>query len=114
MVGVGAELGGWMEDDGRGVPARLAEAGNTWGPALAMLLSSGYTLSVDFDEESDRSDWTAESDDVRLSASNPLVLLGLAALWQRHGAGWREVRGGDILDRLLDGGTVTPRDARPE
>lgn len=91
----------------------LSEAMNTCNPALGALLMQGYCLRAELDGGEDPpSAWIAERPDVRLSASTPLALLGLAMLWQQHGPRWQAAKNPHIHDsahlyeRLLDGETI--------
>lgn len=93
---------------------QLSEAMNTYGPALALLLSHGYSLTAASDHEDALTTWTAESAQVRLSATDPLVLLGLAALWGEYGDQWQATGGSALYDRALDGETLRPDDARAD
>ena len=86
---------------------KIADAMNTWPPALLVLVDSGCTLRADYDEAEDTMTWTAEIGSTTLVAANPLALLGLFSLWKAKGAAWSSQAGGNALyDRLLDGEIV--------
>ena len=93
----------------------LSEAMNTYNPALDVLLSLGYCLFGEFDsDDGPPRAWMAERSDIRLAGSTPLVLLGLAMLWEQRGVGWRssmrsELGRSDLYSRLLEGERVGPR-----
>lgn len=88
---------------------KIAEAMNTWAPALAILSSRGCTLRAEHDESEDITTWTAQIGSITLVASNPLALLGLLALWEAKGEEWSTQAEGRILyDRLLDGDVIAP------
>lgn len=84
----------------------LSEAANTWGPALELLRSQGFTLRIS-DEEA-QTIWIAERAEIRITASDPLTLLGLASLWSARGADWRTCADPGLYDRILDGEAVEP------
>lgn len=64
--------------------AVIASAGNTMAPALAALGALGYVVS-----RIDGSLMKAQSVDVSLVAEDPLLLLGLAKLFEMRGASWQ-------------------------
>lgn len=85
-------------------------AGDTAGPVLLALQAKGYALSLSYDQHADGeqvSDYTAERDGRRFSATNPEELLGLVAMWEMHGDDWHVERGGtDLVNALLDAALV--------
>lgn len=80
-------------------------AGNTAGPVLLALQAKGYAISLSYDQRAGGeliSDFTAERDGRRFSATNPEELLGLVAMWETHGDTWHVERGGrDLYNALL-------------
>ena len=93
----------------------LSEAMNTYNPALEVLLSRGYCLFGEFEsDDGPLRAWIAERSDVRLAATTPLGLLGLAMLWEQQGPAWRtrtKLGPNDrsiLYDRLLDGERIFP------
>ncbi len=85
----------------------LTDAMNTYAPSLAQLRADGYTLHAEGGDESIDT-WVATSHEVRLTASSPIALLGLAAMWRAHGPAWSTNRVDNLYDRLLDGEIVAP------
>ena len=69
----------------------IREAGNTWNPALNVLRKKGYKLWIepDKDETDPYTDWRAEKDGRRFSATDPNILLGLVAMQELRGDDWR-------------------------
>ena len=74
----------------------VVDAGNTQAPALACLIAMGFRVSrVD-----GRSDMLrAESPAHILIAESPVALLGLAAMIEQRGEGWRPTD--DEIEQLL-------------
>ena len=62
----------------------IAAAGNVEAPAYLTLLAQGFELHCD-----PRGHWTAKKGDAAFSASSPLELLGLAAMYDARGAQWQ-------------------------
>jgi hypothetical protein len=69
-------------------PLHIVAAGNTLAPALAELVSLGFFVSRVAMSAPGESFLRAEKSGIVLDASDPLELLGLAALAQRRGAEW--------------------------
>ena len=71
---------------------KISDAMNTYTPALLLLKAWGFEIKLEDDDFDTRAaDWTATKEDIVVVASDPLRLLGLAALatsrgknWQRH------------------------------
>ena len=85
---------------------KLAEAMNTYSPALLVLQELGFQLAVERTRESEKwKTWVARKDDRTFFASDPLVLLGLVSLWQHRGDSWQMKAGEDALyDKLISSG----------
>lgn len=83
---------------------KLADAMNTYTPAILVLESWGYTVILDDDDFDDQTaDWTATLADQTLIANDPLRLLGLAAIARARGEAWqRQSDEVDRYDAILD------------
>jgi hypothetical protein len=69
-------------------PLHIVAAGNTLAPALAELVSLGFSVSRVVISAPGESFLRAEKSGVVLDAGDPLELLGLAMLAERRGAEW--------------------------
>lgn len=69
---------------------KLAEAMNTYNPALLTLKERGYTLRSRFLETSQSIEWIAIKDERAFVSFNPLSLLGLVEVWQQRGDKWSQ------------------------
>lgn len=68
---------------------KLAEAMNTYNPALLVLQELGFQLAVEPKAENEKwRTWVARKDSNTFFASDPVTLLGLVALWQHRGESW--------------------------
>jgi hypothetical protein len=86
---------------------KLSEAMNCYNPALYVLVAWGYTCWMEYDEIDATSTWMARQGDVQLSASNPLALIGLAAIWKERGRGWSKTSSEpDLYTGALDGSEI--------
>jgi hypothetical protein len=85
-----------------GFKFRLADAMNTYNPALLVLRQKGYRVWVDpGDQESEGEDWRAEKDARDFVASDPLRLLGLITMWEHRGDGWQgSASEADLYDEI--------------
>jgi hypothetical protein len=82
---------------------RLADAGNTWNPALLVIREKGYGVYRWPTGEKDAcDDLVAIKDGRAFFAQNPVSLLGLIAMWERLGDGWRTQGYPDEDGRILD------------
>jgi hypothetical protein len=81
---------------------RLADAGNTRDPALAVIIAKGYQVYFlpDSDEELFGNFW-AIKEGRDFIASDPRSLLGLIALWEHTGDDWQALEG-DFYDEIID------------
>jgi hypothetical protein len=80
----------------------IADAGNVRVPAYLTLLAKGYGVRCEKQNGIAADTWYAENETVRLVAEDPLVLLGLAAMFEARGSDWkasdRQIE--DFLDRF--------------
>jgi len=63
-------------------------AGNTHIPCFSAIKAKGYEVTVIYYKD-DYSDWCAEKDNRLFSATDPVELLGLIAMWELRGDNWR-------------------------
>ncbi len=114
-----------MGSEPQGVSIRVAM--NTWVPALLAIRAKGYRLWVDYHKYDDPAhplhpyqlDYQAEKEDAYFSATTPVELLGLIAMWETRGNRWKAEPGdGGIEDELhaaartfdRDGNGITSRE----
>jgi hypothetical protein len=96
-----------MEEQPKGVCIRIA--GNTQIPALLALRAKGYRVWLEYTTEDDpRSSWypympdyQAEIEGAYFSATSPVELLGLVAMWETRGDDWKFKRGEPDIDEEL-------------
>jgi len=88
---------------------RLADAGNTYHRALAVVRSKGYHIYYypDEDEEGGGNFW-AIKDKRDFIASKPLGLLGLITMWEHFGDDWQAPKVPDIYGEVI--ATAFPED----
>lgn len=67
----------------------LAAAGNVEVPAYLALQARGYRVTRTYSDEDQLEFWYAETTGERFTASGPLELLGLVALYETRGENWR-------------------------
>ncbi|VEP17227.1 conserved hypothetical protein [Hyella patelloides LEGE 07179] len=70
----------------------ITTAGNTWNPTLLAIQAKNYkiTLYLVVDEDgNEKSEYEAEKDGRRFSATSPAELLGLIAMWEVRGDNWQ-------------------------
>ena len=88
----------------------LRIAGNTENPALLALKAKGYELSLEYFKENDKNSpwypeipyWEAYKGNRRFSATSPVELLGLVALWETRGDKWQTAKGElQLYDQLI-------------
>ena len=91
--------------------ARIRIAGNTEIPALLALRAKGYRVWLEYWAVDDvkspwypqMPDYQAQSEFGYFSATTPVELLGLVALWETRGDDWKlKADEPDILNELLD------------
>jgi hypothetical protein len=98
-----------MDEPRKGVCIRIA--GNTEVPALLALRAKGYRVWLEYTKVDDPKspchpympDYQAQSEFGYFSATTPVELLGLVAMWETRGDDWKlkpEER--DILNELMD------------
>lgn len=84
---------------------RLADAGNTQDPVLAVIIAKGYAVFLLPDERDEYlGNFWAIKDGRDFIASDPLRLLGLIALWEHTGDEWQTLKGRyyrQIVDRAF-------------
>jgi hypothetical protein len=105
-------------------PVCIRIAGNTWVPALLAIRAKGYRLWLDYHERDDpkhpwhpcQLDYQAEKGGAYFSATTPVELLGLIAMWEVRGDDWRPKAGeGRIEDELHESArTFGPDPDEPE
>jgi hypothetical protein len=67
----------------------IATAGNVLVPAYLALCAKGYQVSRVVDEREQTETWRAVQPGREFIAEDTLSLLGLVALYEARGAGWR-------------------------
>ncbi|WLE99133.1 MAG: hypothetical protein QTN59_09900 [Candidatus Electrothrix communis] len=82
----------------------LSDAPNTYNAALLVIKKKGYNIRIDpSDDEYEIGDWVAYNDERQFFAANPLMLLGLVALFDERGEDWQRKSGEDNLyDAILE------------
>ena len=79
----------------------LTDAGSTYNPALVVLRDKGYSLYFVPDERpAFFGDYLAIKERRVFSATDPLRLLGLVALWEHEGDDWYWHERDDVLTRI--------------
>jgi len=71
------------------VKEKISAAGNTEVPAYLVLKAKGYQITVTSIKGSHEQTWSAENDNVCLSAEGPIELLGMVSMYEKRGADWR-------------------------
>src|SRR6516165_7420800 len=96
-----------MQERWKRVHIRIA--GNTCIPALLALRAKGYQVWLEYTKDDDPNspwhpympDYQAEKDGAYFSATGPVELLGLVAMWETRGDDWKFKHGQpDILQEL--------------
>jgi hypothetical protein len=91
-----------MSNESVEITFRLADAGNTWNPALFVIREKGYGVyRWPTTSEDDCDDLVAIKDGRAFFAQNPVSLLGLIAMWEQLGDEWRKQGYPDEDDRIL-------------
>lgn len=86
---------------------RLTEFHGVSNVAILTLREKGYRVWWEASERPAADDWWAEKEGREFIATNPLVLLGLVALFESRGEDWREKPGEqDLLSRIKNGALV--------
>lgn len=92
-------------DNELGWDLSLADAMNTYNPALVVLHEKGYWLYFVPDERPDvGGDYWAIKDQRIFTALDPLRLLGLVALWEHDGDAWQSHERSDVWSAVNDAG----------
>lgn len=91
-----------INEDGE---CRIADAMNTYNPALRIIQSKAYKIFILPDERDDYlGDYWATKGSRDFIASDPLRLLGIIALWEALGDYWwanDKLGNEDVYDRIL-------------
>ena len=81
---------------------KLADAMNTYNPALAVITKKGYKIWIEpSDNDEELGDWCARKEDDSFVASDPLRLLALISLWEELGESWN-TGNENLYDKLLE------------
>jgi len=81
----------------------LVDALNTRNPCLVVIRDWGYEIGLNpVDEEFGIGKWWAKKDDMEISASDPLALLGLVCLYEKRGRKWLRPEDPDIYEEVID------------
>lgn len=82
--------------------ATIRIAGNTENPCLLALRAKGYRLTLWYHLEGEyRSNYDAEKEGNRFSATSAQELLGLVAMWEVRGDDWKtKPNEPDVFDEL--------------
>lgn len=82
---------------------KIAEAMNTYNPALKILTVRGYSLEVLLNEEGDEIfRWVAKKNNDIFYGITPLSLLALCIIGEEFGEEWRKQNKEDIYGELLN------------
>ncbi|NDV60550.1 hypothetical protein [Bacteroides sp. 519] len=82
---------------------KLAEAMNTYNPALLEIKRRGYEISLELTEDGlTISTWKAMRNNIEVFGFNPLSLLGLIVIADQYGENWRQVDTGNLYDEILE------------
>lgn len=68
----------------------LRIAMNTFTPALHSLKNMGYDVVCEEDKDSECNNWNAKKDNLLISATNPVELLGLVIIAETYGKDWHK------------------------
>ncbi len=82
---------------------KLAEAMNTYNPALSEIKRRGYNIKIRLDESQNEIErWIAQKHDLEIIGFNPLSLLGLIIIAEQYGNDWNKVHTEDWYDKILE------------
>lgn len=83
---------------------RLGEAMNTYNLALNEIAGMGFRIRYLYEETEDGeySEWLAERGGLQVYGSNPLSLLALCILADKHGENWNKVPLEPLYDQILE------------
>ena len=90
----------------------LSEAMNTYGAAIQELLDNGFRVRAETESDQELTTWIAETPEIKIQGSTPLVVLGLAAVSRSQGSSWRQSKR-ELYDRAMDGESLEPRAETP-
>jgi hypothetical protein len=98
---------------------RIRIAGNTDNPALLVLRAKGYRVWLEYTKVDDphspwhpyMPDYQAQKEGACFSATTPVELLGLVAIWETRGDDWKFKRGEpDVFNELMESAKTFDRD----
>jgi hypothetical protein len=82
---------------------KLAEAMNTYNPALFIIKNKGFDIKIRLNENQDEIErWIAKKKDLEVIGFNPLSLLGLVIIAEQLGENWRQTDTGNLYDEILE------------
>lgn len=86
---------------------KLAEAMNTYNPALSEIKRKGYNIKIELDESQNKIEhWIAQKQDLKIFGFNPLSLLGLIIIAEEHGDNWNNTHTTNWYDKILENGEI--------
>lgn len=85
---------------------KLAEAMNTYNPALSEIKKRGYSIKIELDESQNEIEhWMAYKQGLEIFGFNPLSLLGLIIIAE-HGDNWNKMHTINWYDKILENGEI--------
>ena len=82
---------------------KLAEAMNTYNPALLIIKNKGFDIKIRLNENQDEIErWVAQKQNLEIFGFNPLSLLGLINIAEQYGENWRQIDTGNLYDEILE------------
>lgn len=82
---------------------KLAEAMNTYNPALSEIKRRGYNIRLELDKsQNEIKCWIAQKQSLEIFSFNPLSLLGLIIIAEQYGNDWNKVHIEDWYDKILE------------
>jgi len=82
---------------------KLAEAMNTYNPALYAIKNRGFDIKIRLNENQDEIErWIAQKQNLEIIGFNPLSLLGLIIIAEQYGENWRQIDTGNLYDEILE------------
>lgn len=86
---------------------KLAEAMNTYNPALSEIKKRGYTVKIELDESQNKIEcWITQKQDIEIFGFNPLSLLGLIIIAEEHGNNWNKEHTEDWYGKILENSEI--------
>ncbi len=104
-------------DRAGGIQLGIRIAGNTLIPSLQALVARGYSVKHyflgDAPDDWDHPQWDAEKDGRHFSATSPVELLGLIAMWETRGDDW-QIKDGEspLYHQLIDSAPLYDNDGK--